>query len=143
MAILCSSLMSSTPLVNLATKHHISVNSLYKQTIFSSQLSIPFIQNRIRKSLITACLPLDGKPDYQQILHRPGPADFPRSPWGSQDFGLSSSFDSFAEEIKIADLKKEVKSMMLSLAMNNTYQELDMIDKLQRLGIALSLPRRD
>ncbi|KAF5191164.1 (-)-germacrene D synthase [Thalictrum thalictroides] len=82
-----------------------------------------------------ACLSSDAIEEVPD--QRPNPAGFHASIWDHHDFSLSSSDpnpDTFAEE-RIKELKKEVKSM-LSLATNDPFEELDLIEKLQRLGIS-------
>ncbi|KAF5178409.1 Terpene synthase [Thalictrum thalictroides] len=58
---------------------------------------------------------------------------FHPSVWKGYDFNLAST--DFIDEERRQELKKEVKSM-LSLVANDSFEELDLIDKIQRLGVA-------
>ncbi|KAF5199286.1 Valencene synthase, partial [Thalictrum thalictroides] len=59
---------------------------------------------------------------------------FDPSVWDGHDF-TSASSNHLIDERKLKELKKEVKTMF-SLAAADSFRELDLIDKIQRLGVA-------
>ncbi|PIA25891.1 hypothetical protein AQUCO_10400002v1 [Aquilegia coerulea] len=89
--------------------------------------------NPCLKNLATKCSDatnassLDATPEIIRHFHP--------SVWEGHDFTLAPISSDLIDESRLKELKNEVKSI-LSIAVADSLQELDLIDKIQRLGVA-------
>ncbi|PIA43925.1 hypothetical protein AQUCO_01800166v1 [Aquilegia coerulea] len=95
----------------------------------SSGLAItPGLKNGATKCSNSTNASWDATPEVKQHFHP--------SVWDGHDFTSASTKD-LIDERRLIDLKREVKDMF-SLAAVDSFQELDLIDNIQRLGVAYS-----
>ncbi|KAF9588425.1 hypothetical protein IFM89_010184 [Coptis chinensis] len=129
-----SSCLMRLPNLNL-TKCETSPLRVYARTL-ASKPSFPYLRCASPQSSEVILAPSDTLTEVSQSSSVD--SKFHPSVWDSH-FVDSSSSDSrkpetFSEE-RINELKKEVKTM-LSLASNDPFTELELIDNIQRLGVA-------
>ncbi|KAF5182448.1 (-)-germacrene D synthase [Thalictrum thalictroides] len=130
MATKCACFISLTPMSMTSSKPDHMHRKLFSRLLSSrSSINPKFLNGTLKSSNIASCLPFDGT---SEVAQQPGTGNFHPSVWDDHIFSSSTSNlkqDTFEE------LKKEVKSI-LSLASNDPVQELDLIDQIQRLGVA-------